>query len=140
MLFLAVDDTQQQQGADRAAAAGCVALRKLEPGVAEVKRMYVAADYRRLGVARLLLQRIISDAAVLGYSKLRLDTLTRLTAANGLYSRFGFYPISAYCYNPMPDALYFELDLTQSKQGESEANGQEQQQQQQSVAELTAAI
>ena len=140
-MLLAVEDSHQQEERQQAAAVGCVALRELEPGVAEVKRMYVQPQYRRHGVARLLLQRLISLAAGLGYNKLRLDTLVRLTAANGLYSRLGFYPIDAYCYNPIADPLFFEFDLTQIKRGEGDERGhQQQQRQQQSLAELTTAI
>ena len=42
---------------------------------------------------------------------MRLDTLKRMTAANRLYESQGFQQIAPYTINPMPDALFFELDL-----------------------------
>lgn len=91
---------------------GCVALRDLGDGVGEVKRMFVRPQYRGRGHARALLSAVIDEARVVPrYGRLRLDTLVRLQSANALYKSFGFRPCAAYCYNPIPDALYFEYDL-----------------------------
>ena len=55
----------------RAVAGG--ALKRLEPGVAEIKRMYVVPDARGRGLARELLAAIEDTARGLGYERVRLD-------------------------------------------------------------------
>lgn len=60
---------------DEHAAAGCVAMRKLEPGIAEMKRLYVRPAFQRLrNWPYRLIEMIINEASQSGYSKLRLDT------------------------------------------------------------------
>ncbi|CAE8592736.1 unnamed protein product [Polarella glacialis] len=91
----------------------CIALRSLEEaGVGELKRMFISAAGRRQGLGESLSKLIMSGARARGYSKLRLDTLERLPAAVALYEhKLGFRRIGAYCHNPLPDALYFEINL-----------------------------
>lgn len=91
--------------------AGCVALRKLEPGVCEMKRLYVKPDGRKHGLGRALVERVIAEARRRGYGSMRLDTLATMQGAIKLYKACGFYEIPAYTYNPIPDAVYLELDL-----------------------------
>jgi hypothetical protein len=42
---------------------------------------------------------------------MRLDTVVAMKEASALYRTLGFQTIYAYCYNPLPDAMYFELKL-----------------------------
>jgi ribosomal protein S18 acetylase RimI-like enzyme len=91
--------------------AGCVALRDMGEGVAEMKRLYVATDYRGLGIGRSLTEEFISTARALGYSAIRLDTIPRLGVAYTIYQKFGFRKIGPYTYNPHPDAIFLELKL-----------------------------
>ncbi|MDY0087505.1 MAG: GNAT family N-acetyltransferase [Coriobacteriia bacterium] len=53
---------------------GCGALRELEPGVGEIKRLFVSSDARRLGVARRMLQALEAQGRASGYSALRLGS------------------------------------------------------------------
>ena len=86
----------------RAVAGG--ALKRLEPGVAEIKRMYVLPEARRRGHARRLLAALENTARVLGYERVRLDTGARQPHARALYDSAGFQPIPD--YNDNPKAAY----------------------------------
>jgi len=92
-------------------AVGCVALRPLPSGVGEVKRMYVDGAWRGKGVGRALLVTLIAHARALGYQRLRLGTLTEMTAARALYASLGFVPIERYRADEMVDTEFYEKDL-----------------------------
>ena len=87
----------------------CVAVRKIDDGVAELKRMYVKPDFQRLGIGENLLKMSISFAKEKGYKIIKLDTLNTMTPAMNLYAKHGFVETDAYYFNPEPTAVYFEL-------------------------------
>ena len=91
--------------------AGCVAVRRFEKDIAELKRMYVRPAYRRAGYGRRLGEEALALARRLGYRAIRLDTLPHMEEALALYRSFGFVEIEPYRFNPVPGAKYFELRL-----------------------------
>ena len=77
--------------------AGCIALRKLDDRICEMKRLYVRGDFRGLGLGKRLIERLIKDAKVIGYKKMRLDTLPdKMPQAVKLYESYGFRKINPY--------------------------------------------
>ena len=92
--------------------AGCVALRKLEAGICEIKRLYVRPADRGSGLGRMLVERVIAEARTIGYERMRLDTVeSAMKDAIALYRRIGFREIAPYSVIPIEDALWMELLL-----------------------------
>ena len=76
--------------------AGCAGLRKIGEDIGEIKRMYVKPEFRRKGIGKVLLQTIINEARVIGYSKIRLDSAPYAASAQALYRSLGFQDIQPY--------------------------------------------
>ncbi len=95
-------------------AIGCVALRPLDDGAGEVKRMFVDPAWRGVGVGRALLTALIAAARGRGYATLRLGTLDDMDAAQGLYRSLGFTPVERYRPDELIDTRFFELSLDTS--------------------------
>ncbi len=90
---------------------GCVALRSLESKICEMKRLFVIPEYRARNIGRNLTCSAIQIAREMGYEKMRLDTIESMKAAKSLYHSLNFRTIEAYCYNPLENPTYMELDL-----------------------------
>ena len=95
--------------------AGCIALRKLENGICEMKRLYLREDARGLGVGNLLVEKLMAEARQIGYRKMRLDTYPpKMAKAVKLYESHGFKEIPPDYKNPHGETLFMELNLTKS--------------------------
>ena len=75
---------------------GCGAVRLLDAGTAELKRMYVAPSVRGTGLGRRLVAALEAEARALGVRRLILETGIRQAAALALYRATGFHPIPLY--------------------------------------------
>ena len=96
-------------------AAGCCALRPLplsdHLNACEMKRLFVRKAFRGFGLGRLLVEEIVSQARIAGYTTMLLDTLSDMESARALYQEAGFYEVAPYYHNPIPGAHYLKVDL-----------------------------
>jgi GNAT superfamily N-acetyltransferase len=87
-------------------AVGCGAVRRADPDVAEIKRMYVAPSARGRGVGRVILNALEAEARRLGAGRIVLETGPRQPEALALYEHAGFARIplyGEYLHTPHPD-------------------------------------
>ena len=92
--------------------AGCVALRKWEAGICEMKRLYLRPSFRGKGLGRTIAEKIIAEARNIGYQCMRLDTIEPVMKdAVEMYRKLGFREIAPYRSNPIAGAMYMELQL-----------------------------
>ena len=91
---------------------GCVALRAIGPGAAELKRLYVRRSARGHGIARQLALAALAHARAQRYERVVLDTLATMAAAQRLYRSLGFRATEPYAFNPVPGTRFMALDLT----------------------------
>ena len=92
--------------------AGCIALRKLEDGICEMKRLYVRDEFQGQRIGVQLIERLIGDARDIGYSKMRLDTYpAKMSKAVSIYESRGFIEIPPYYTNPHDGVLFMEFTL-----------------------------
>jgi ribosomal protein S18 acetylase RimI-like enzyme len=96
---------------DSGAPAGCVAVRVLHGGHAEMKRLYVRPAYRGRGMGRELAEAAIAAARAAGHERMLLDSLPSMHQALRLYRELGFREIAPYLAEPTPGARCFELEL-----------------------------
>jgi GNAT superfamily N-acetyltransferase len=88
---------------------GMGALRVLDGGIAEVKRMYVVPGHRGAGVAKRILTELERRARARGLRAVRLDTNTRLVEAIRMYTEAGYRQIEDYNGNPRSDRWFEKL-------------------------------
>jgi ribosomal protein S18 acetylase RimI-like enzyme len=92
--------------------AGCIALRKLEDEICEMKRLFVREDFRGKHIGIGLIDKLLAEAQNIGYKKMRLDTFPpKMGKAVKLYESYGFYEIPPYYNNPYGETLYMEKNL-----------------------------
>jgi ribosomal protein S18 acetylase RimI-like enzyme len=92
-------------------AVGCIGVRRLSDDDCEMKRLYVRASARGLGLGRKLVVGATEWAGAKGYRRMCLDTLASMTAARALYRELGFEVIEPYSNNPLPGTTFMALSL-----------------------------
>jgi GNAT superfamily N-acetyltransferase len=99
--------------------AGIACLKYLSPGIGEIKRMYVRPEYRKMGLGRALIDRLLEEATQIGYEIVRLDSARFMGDAHRLYRRVGFSEIEAYEGSEIPVEfqghwIFMEMELSES--------------------------
>jgi GNAT superfamily N-acetyltransferase len=80
--------------------------------VAELKRMYVAADFRGIGLAVMLLRAVEDSARAAGRTRMILECGDRQPEAIALYQKCGYTPIPHFgFYKDAPGVRSFGRDL-----------------------------
>jgi GNAT superfamily N-acetyltransferase len=96
---------------------GVGALKPVNEATVELKRMYVRPIAQGHGVGRALLDHLLADAAQIGYSSVRLETLLFMNAAQALYRGHGFVETTPFAGSETagselhPITLFMALDL-----------------------------
>jgi ribosomal protein S18 acetylase RimI-like enzyme len=91
--------------------AGCVAFRKVDDRICEMKRLYVRPGARGEGLGRRLAERLLVEARKAGYEEMRLDVLAEFENARNLYADLGFAPAEPIAFNPLPGTDFLGLKL-----------------------------
>ncbi len=99
--------------ADSTGAAACIAMRRIDERSCEMKRLYVRPRARGENLGRRLVESICNEARNAGYSRICLDTLPSMAAAQALYASLGFVPIEPYVFNPIAGTKFMARDLNE---------------------------
>ena len=90
-------------------AVACGAFRPLQPGIAEIKRMFVEPEARGLNIGRRMLAALEAIARAEGVRVVRLETGVRQPEALGLYRSCGYIERGPFgSYKPDPLSAFFE--------------------------------
>jgi GNAT superfamily N-acetyltransferase len=91
--------------------AGMIGLRPFDPGICEMKRLFVRPEARGRGLAKQLIAVALDEARRLGYSEIRLDTLPMMGDAQSLYVSLGFRDIAPYYDTPIAGTRFMAKRL-----------------------------
>lgn len=89
----------------------CVALRKVDAKICEMKRVYVRPEARGEQLGRRLVTHILQEARDAGYTYICLDVLPEFAAAQHIYASFGFVETTPFTFNPVPGTRFLGRDL-----------------------------
>jgi GNAT superfamily N-acetyltransferase len=85
---------------------GCIAFRKFNADICEMKRLYVRPHARGSRLGHALVDRLIAEARTAGYREMRLDVMEKSVSARKLYAASGFVPAEPISVNPVPGASF----------------------------------
>jgi putative acetyltransferase len=92
---------------------GCVALRRINEDVCEMKKLYVKPAFRETSIGRRLSEAVIGEARARGYRIMKLAMISSMRNALRLYESLGFRKAAPYSH-PVKGAVFMQLDLTTS--------------------------
>ncbi|MEE9391866.1 MAG: GNAT family N-acetyltransferase [Planctomycetota bacterium] len=96
-------------------AVGCASLRSLSQTAVELRRVFVALNARRQGVAQALLDDLENRAQQMGYTHVLLETGFRQLPAMAFYEARGYFRIQPFGeYRDDPSSVCFEKKLSHS--------------------------
>lgn len=95
-------------------AAGCVALRKFEESICEMKRLYVRPQFRGMGIGLILADSIIAKARDLHYERIRVRTPSPTPQEKLFYLSMGFKEIEANGFLISGPGMHLDLNLQPS--------------------------
>ncbi len=78
----------------------CGALKRVDAGAGEIKRLWTDPDSRGLGLGRKVLTTLEDLARQAGFTRVRLDSNAALTEAIGLYAKAGYAPVARFNDDP----------------------------------------
>ena len=84
---------------------GMGGFKKSKNDICEIKRMYIRPVFRRKGIGRNLLTKLVDKAKEFDYSKIRLDSTRFMKKAHHLYKSFGFIEIEPYGESEIPEEI-----------------------------------
>lgn len=90
------------------------ALKQLSDSHVEVKSMHTAAAFRGQGLAREMLDRLVSEARARGFSRMSLETgsMAEFVPARALYASAGFVVCEPFgSYLPSPHSTFMTREL-----------------------------
>lgn len=91
---------------------GCAAFKEYDAECAEVKRVFIKADYRGRGISKKLMELLEESAREQNYHYLILESGEPLVAAMSLYRKIGYKVILNYGqYEDMPDSICMRKKL-----------------------------
>jgi GNAT superfamily N-acetyltransferase len=91
--------------------AGCVALRPLDEGLCEMRRLYVRHQFRGKGVGKRLSLAVIDEARERGYRAMRISLAPWMEEAIAIYHSLGFRSIEPYRPGPLNGVVFMEFQL-----------------------------
>lgn len=90
----------------------CGSFKRYRDEVAELKRVFVRATYRKNGLGKEIIKKLVERAKIKGYKKLILETGKPMKSAISLYRSMDFYEINNYGpYKNMTESICMEKIL-----------------------------
>jgi ribosomal protein S18 acetylase RimI-like enzyme len=86
--------------------AGMGGLRYVQPGVAEIKRIYIRPEFRGMKLGEHMMERLLKDAKSFGYQRVCLESGPFMKSAHRLYERNGFRDCDIYEGVEVPEVLH----------------------------------
>jgi GNAT superfamily N-acetyltransferase len=90
---------------------GTGAIKRVDDGMCEMVRMFVAPAYGGRGIARSIADELIGFARSAGYDRIRLSSNNALTASHRLYEKMGFQSAALWEPNGEAHSRYYFLRL-----------------------------